>query len=381
MYGYIYGSLDYLLKPTVMNDLPISKPRGFMETALAFLLLLVLLSSLYTVLSVFFGVFAYAIIFSVSFTKLFESLVRLLNNKRTLAAFIYALLLIALIAMPFIYIISALSGYAVQAEQFITQAKTSGVPPLPDWVAGLPFAGKKIEAFWLELQADPSGTIATYEPQIRKTLQRLISGGAGLIGAALEFIVGIIVSAVLLTSGEKALQPIYAIMERIVGYNDGPAVVKATGRAVKGVAVGVMGTAFVAALAAWIGFAIAGLSFAVGLAAITFFLVVIQVGPVLVFVPVAIWMFTTGQTGMGIFLSIYTLAVMIPIDNILKPILIAKSGKLPILVLFLGVIGGMVAWGFTGMFKGAIILAVFYTILNSWLGKKQSEVQPLAEAV
>ena len=160
--------------------------------------------------------------------------------------------------------------------------------------------------------------------------------------------------------------------------NDGPALVDATGRAVKGVAVGVMGTAFIAALFAWIGFAIAGISFAVGLAALTFFLVVIQVGPVLVFVPAAIWLFMTGQTGMGIFVSIYTLVVMIPIDNILKPVLIARSGKLPILVLFLGVIGGMVAWGFTGMFKGAIILAVFYTIFNSWLGKQQNDVQTAA---
>src|SRR6478736_5826471 len=196
-----------------------------------------------------------------------------------------------------------------------------------------------------------------------------------MVGATLEFIVGIIVSAIFLASGGKVLQPLYATMRNLVGYNDGPPIIHATGRAVKGVAVGVMGTAFVAAFAAWIGFAIAGISFAVGLAALTFFLVVIQVGPVLVFVPVAIWLFMTGQTGMGIFVSIYTLAVMIPIDNILKPILIARSGTLPILVLFLGVIGGMVAWGFTGMFKGAIILAVFYTIVQSWLGKQQNGVQ------
>jgi predicted PurR-regulated permease PerM len=286
--------------------------------------------------------------------------------------------MIAVIAMPFIYIISALSDYVVRAEQWITDVKVNGVPPLPGWVAGLPFVGKNIDTFWQQLQADPSGTLASYEPQIRSTLRQLISGGAGMIGATLEFIVGIIVSALFLASGEKILQPVYATMRNLVGYNDGPALVDATGRAVKGVAVGVMGTAFIAALFAWIGFAIAGISFAVGLAALTFFLVVIQVGPVLVFVPAAIWLFMTGQTGMGIFVSIYTLAVMIPIDNILKPILIARSGKLPILVLFLGVIGGMVAWGFTGMFKGAIILAVFYTIFNSWLGKSKNGVQTAA---
>jgi predicted PurR-regulated permease PerM len=358
-----------------MNSLLQNKPRGFMESAIALLLLLILLLDLYTVLSVFFGVFTYAIIFSVSFTKLFERLVSLLKNKRKLAAFIYTLLLITVIAVPFIFIISALSDYAGRAELWITDVKDNGVPALPDWAAGIPFAGKKITLFWQQLQADPSSTLAAYEPQIRATLKRLITGGAGIAGAVLEFIVGIIVSAILLTSGEKVLAPINAIMKSIVGENDGPALVDATGRAVKGVAIGVMGTAFIAAIFAWIGFAIAGISFAGGLAALTFFLVVIQVGPLLVWLPVAIWLGSTGQTGWAIFISIYGLVVLMGIDNVLKPILIARSGKLPVLVLFLGVIGGMVAWGFTGMFKGAIILAVFYTILNSWLGKPKKEVQ------
>jgi predicted PurR-regulated permease PerM len=356
-----------------MNPIAPVKQKTYFEAAVSLLLLFLLLFSLYRVLSVFFGVFTYAIIFAVSFYSLFEDFVKLLKHKRSLAAFIYALVLILIIAMPFYYIISALTDYAHQAQHWMADAKINGVPALPAWIAGLPVIGEKITPFWNDLQANPSATITAYEPQIKAFLQRMISGGAGLIGATLEFIVGIIISAIFLASGSKMLNPVYAIMGKIAGENNGPALVNATGRAVKGVAVGVMGTAFVAALAAWIGFAIAGISFAVGLAALTFFLVVIQVGPVLVFVPAAIWLFMTGQTGMGVFISIYTLAVMIPIDNILKPVLIAKSGKLPVLVLFLGVIGGMVAWGFTGMFKGAIILAVFYTIIQSWLAKEKEE--------
>jgi predicted PurR-regulated permease PerM len=361
-----------------MNSILQTRPRGFIETALALLLLLALLFDLYKVLGVFAGVFTYAIIFSVSLAKPFESLVGVLNNKRKLAAFIYAVILIAVIALPFIYIISALSDYAAQAELWFKDVSVNGIPALPDWAAGIPFIGRKITAFWQGLQADPAAALTTYEPKITAILQRLISGGAGIVGAVLEFIVGIIISAILLATGEKVLQPLYGIMKKIVGESDGPPLVDATGRAVKGVAVGVMGTAFIAAFFAWIAFAIAGISFAIGLAALTFFLVVIQVGPVLVFVPAAIWLFTTGQTGWGIFISIYTLVVMIPIDNVVKPMLIARAGKLPILVLFLGVIGGMVTWGFTGMFKGAIILAVFYTILNSWLGKKPNDVEAVA---
>jgi predicted PurR-regulated permease PerM len=219
------------------------------------------------------------------------------------------------------------------------------------------------------MQKDPA-SIGLYEPQIKAVLSRILTGGLGVIGSGLEFIVGIIISAIILTSGAKALNPIYAIMKRLVGEHDGPALVDASGRAVKGVAIGVMGTAFIAAIAAWIGFSIAGISIAAGLAAITFFLVVIQIGPLLVVLPVVIWLATQGETGMAIFMGIYGLVVLMGIDNILKPILIAKSGKLPILVLFLGVVGGMVAWGFTGMFKGAIILAIFYTLFNSWLKPK-----------
>jgi predicted PurR-regulated permease PerM len=356
-----------------MNPSLPAKPKSYFESAVALLLLFLLLFSLYRVLGVFFGVFTYAIIFSVSFAGLFEDLVRLLRNKRKLAAFIYALLLILIIAVPFVFIISALTDYAHEVQHMIVNSKTHGVPDLPAWIASVPKVGDKISVFWTQLQADPTGTLAAYEPQIKATLHKIISGGAGIVGATLEFVVGIIISAILLASGSSVMKPINAIMARIAGDNNGPALVNATGRAVKGVAVGVMGTAFIAAFFAWVGFAIAGISFAIGLAAITFFLVVIQVGPVLVFVPAAIWLFMTGQTGMGVFISIYTLAVMIPIDNILKPILIGRSGKLPILVLFLGVIGGMVAWGFTGMFKGAIILAVFYTIIQSWLGQQKEE--------
>ena len=368
-----------------MNSLPVTKPRGFMETAIALLLLIALLLNLYKVIGIFAGVFTYAIILSVSFAGLFKSFVHLLGNKRSLAAFIYAVVLIAVIALPFYVIISALSNYAHQAQQWITDAKVNGVPALPAWVEGVPFAGKKTATFWHELQANPSNTLATYEPKIKEILQRLVFGGAGMVGAVLEFIVGIIVSAVLLAKGQTVLQPLYAIMKKLVGENEGPPLVDATGRAVKGVAVGVMGTAFIAAIAAWIGYAIAGISFAIGLAALTFFLVVIQLGPILIVVPVAIWLFMTGHTGSGIFVSIYGLIVLMGIDNVLKPILIAKSGKMPILVLFLGVIGGMVLWGFTGMFKGAIILAIFYTIAISWLGKKEpvtpASVEPQLDVV
>ena len=349
-----------------MNSFNPDQRRNAIETALVVLLLLILLSTLHRVLSVFFGVFTYAIILAVAIHPLFEKLVRGLGGRRKLAGFIYGLLMVAIVALPYIFLIKELADSAQDAAKYVADAKANGLPALPEWIAGLPVVGDKIAAAWQNMQNDPA-SIALYEPQITTAIKRLLTGGLGVIGGGLEFIVGIIISAVMLTSGSKALNPIYAIMKRLVGEHDGPALVDASGRAVKGVAIGVMGTGFIAGIAAWIGFTIAGVSIAGALAAITFFLVVIQLGPLFVFLPVVIWLASQGETGMAIFMLIYGIVVLMGIDNILKPILIAKSGKLPILVLFLGVVGGMVAWGFTGMFKGAIILAVFYTLFNSWL--------------
>ncbi|WP_336516383.1 AI-2E family transporter [Pollutibacter soli] len=350
--------------------------RGIIETVLALLFLLILLWDLYLVLSVFFGVFTYAIIFSVSFAAPFERLVVFFKNRRKLAAIIYGLILLLIIALPFVYIITALSTHASGVATWIAEVKEKGVPPLPDWISTLPIVGEKLSTFWQAMRANPSNTLTTYEPQISAAVVSLVSGGAGIFGATLEFVIGIIVSAMLLAGKNSLLPPLYRTMKSLAGINEGPELINATGRAVKGVAVGVMGSAFIAAFFAWIGFAIAGIPFAIGLAAITFFLVVIQVGPLLVWVPVAIWLATHGQTGWAIFITVYGLVVLTAIDNILKPILIAKSGKLPVLILFLGVIGGLVAWGFTGMFKGAIILAVFYTIFWSWHDKQKDDLPP-----
>ena len=143
-------------------------------------------------------------------------------------------------------------------------------------------------------------------------------------------------------------------------------------QAIKGVSIGIMGTAFIAGFLAWIGLFIAGVEYSLVLAGLVFFLVLLQLGPLLVWIPVVIWAIIEGHTGMTIFLIIYGIALLL-IDAFLKPILIARSGgKIPFLVLFLGVIGGLAAWGFTGMFKGAIIMAVSHTVFTTWLGRKNA---------
>lgn len=342
-----------------------------METLLVLLLLLSLLYSLYEVLKVFFGVLTFALIFSVSFASPFERLAALLHNRRRLAALIYSIVLMGLLALPFIYIISTLRGHIKDSITWLNDMRTNGIPPLPAWVSNIPFAGEDISAFWQQLQQSPKATLAHHEEEIKMALRHILTSGAGILGTAMQFIAGIIISAFFLVSGEKMLHPIKLTVQHLLGRRDGLSLLRATTLAIKGVSIGVMGTALIASVLSWIGLTLAGTGLAMVLSALIFFFVLIQLGPLPVWIPVIIWSAAQGHTGSTIFLIIYGAGLLL-VDAFLKPVLIARSGgRLPFLVLFLGVVGGLAAWGFTGMFKGAIILAVFHTVFTSWLEGKR----------
>ncbi len=358
-----------------MDSAGIKNPKGTIETLLIVLFFLGLLYALFDVMKVFIGVFTFAIIFAISFSRLFEKMVVLFKGKRKLAAVVYALLLIAIVAQPFVYLISSLSHHLKDISHFITNVRDNGLPPLSPAISNMPIAGGAITDFYTQLQQEPKATLALHENKIKMVIQGIITRGAGVFGAASEIILGIIISAFLLQGGSRMLAPLSGALKHILGKDDADELLNTTAMAIKGVAVGIMGTALIAAIVAWIGLMIAGIPFSLGIAAIVFFLVIIQVGPLPVWIPLVVWLFFTGHTGWAVFMIIYGIALM-GIDAVIKPLLISRSGKLPFLVLFLGVIGGMVAWGFTGMFKGAIIVAVFYTVFNTWLERKEKLIIP-----
>lgn len=345
--------------------------KTLIESTLLLLLLFGLLFAVFKVLEPFFGVLLFALILSVSFSKPYNHLVRFLKDRRKLAAVIYVILLLAIFTMPFIYVVSAISEHFRVAIDFVNNLKDDGMPTLPDWIVNLPMVGEDIREYWQNLFDDPQQTVDSYGGQIKTTLQHVLAAGKGLLGVTLQFILGVIISAFFLVSSRKILFPIKTSMERLLGEKAGNELVVAIGQAIKGVSIGVMGTALIASFLSWLGFTIAGVPFAIGFAAIVFFLVVIQIGPLVVWIPIIIWYATLGETGWTIFLIVYAI-VLIIFENVIRPVLIARSGgRLPFLVLFIGVLGGMFTWGFIGMFKGAIIMAIFYTIYMQWLRNRK----------
>ena len=139
------------------------------------------------------------------------------------------------------------------------------------------------------------------------------------------------------------------------------------GQAIRGVALGIVVTALVQTVLAGIGMWIAGIPFAGLLTAAVLLLCIAQIGPVIVLLPATIWLFYTDQTGWGTALLVWTVVVG-SLDNILRPILIRRGANLPLLLIFAGVIGGLIAFGIVGLFVGPVMLAVAYTLLSEWMG-------------
>ena len=180
-----------------------------------------------------------------------------------------------------------------------------------------------------------------------------------------QFVLIVILSAVLYAGGESWAGWMRGFARKLADER-GDRMVVLAGQAIRGVALGVVVTALVQSVLGGIGLAVAGVPFAAVLTAIMFALCIAQLGPIIVLGGATVWAYTSLGTGWGTFLLVWTLVVG-TLDNFLRPILIRRGADLPLLLIFAGVIGGLVAFGVVGIFVGPVVLAVAYTLLDDWV--------------
>ena len=164
----------------------------------------------------------------------------------------------------------------------------------------------------------------------------------------------------------RALRSGLVLFGRRLAGDRGETSMRLAGRAIRGVALGVVVTALVQSVLGGIGLAIAGVPFAALLTAVMFLLCIAQIGPLLVLAPAVIWLYWSGDSLWGTVLLVVSV-VVVTLDNVLRPILISKGADLPLLLVFAGVIGGLISFGLIGIFVGPVVLAVTYTLLESWV--------------
>jgi predicted PurR-regulated permease PerM len=233
----------------------------------------------------------------------------------------------------------------------------------------LPLIGDKAVQRWEQLAAQGIEEWAQKAAPYAGAVGRWFVAHIGSVGVVfVEVLLAIAFSAILYANGEHAGKQVLRFSHRLAG-SRGEAAIRLAVQAIRGVALGIVATALVQAFLGGIGLAVVGIPFAAILTAVMFMLSVAQIGALPVLIPVVVWLYWSGSAGWGTFLLIVTIVVG-TIDNFLRPILITKGADLPLLLVFTGVVGGLVAFGLIGIFVGPVILAVAYTVLEAWINEE-----------
>jgi predicted PurR-regulated permease PerM len=300
-------------------------------------------------------------------------------GRRGLAVVVMTCILLLVLVVPLSLAIGTIVSNADVITGWAGALTTLHLPQPPDWLQTIPLVGKRATQTWDDLAAlgkeDLAKKLAPYAGAVVGWFVAQI-GSFGMM--ALQFLLTVVVSAILYATGETAAEGIRHFGLRLAGAQ-GESTVILAGKAIRGVALGVVVTAFVQAILSGIGLAVAGVPFATILTAIIFVLAVAQVGAGLVMLAAIIWLFWTGSIAWGLMLILWTIITGPVLHNTLRPILIKKGADLPLLLVLAGVIGGLIAFGLVGIFIGPMVLAVSYRLLEAWVYKESPKSSPAAE--
>jgi len=289
-----------------------------------------------------------------------------LGGRRGLATTAMTVALLLILVVPLSLAVGALIGNMDAIVAKADSLKTLQLPPPPDWVARIPIRGPRLSAEWQRAASEGPGSLsARVAPYGGIALRWFATRVGGVAGIILQFLLTVIISAVLYVNGETAAQAVRRFAKRLAGLNGDRAAVIASAT-IRGVAMGVIVTAVFQTIIASLGLVIASIPGAGILAAAILILSLAQLGPVLVMLPALVWKFHSGDSTGGFVLLAFTLAAC-TIDNFLRPLLIRKGTDLPLLLIFAGVIGGVISFGIMGIFVGPVILAVTFVLLREWV--------------
>lgn len=295
-----------------------------------------------------------------------------LGNRDTLAAITMTVLLLVALILPMAYLAANLADSAAAMFDQLRHALQHLQPHPPEWMRELPLIGDQVSESWERVAVSHDELIKLlqqyYEPMRKFSLQavQVVAGGF------LQLLLVVFIAFFFYRDGVSLSEGMLAIVHKLGG-KLGQDMLHLSCNTVKGVMLGIFGTALAQAIVALVGFLIAGAPVPILLASITFFFSIIPFGPPLVWGGAALWLYSHGEQGWAIFLAIYGLLAISSVDNVVKPILISQSSKLPLLLIVLGVLGGAIAFGFVGIFLGPTLLAVGLTLIAHWIALQNKE--------
>lgn len=344
-------------------------PKRLAQIALVVLLII----GCITVLLPFIGAVLFAFVVWISTWRFYAERLRpRLGGRDTLGASLMTLALIMVMLLPTVFLAGSLANGADKLIDFAKPYIEQGLPAdPPGWLAALPLVGGEIDTTWHRVAGSRDELNAMVKQLIAPARQFALALGGIAANGLLQMALVLFVTFFLYRDGASISQALYVGARKLGGELGEDMLEKARGTVV-GVMLGIVGTAAAQGTVAMIGFLIAGVPAAILLGFATFFLSMIPVGPPLIWGGAAAWLYSEGQTGWAIFMGLYGLLVISSIDNFVKPILIARGAGLSILLIALGVLGGVLVFGFIGIFLGPVLLALGDMLLQRWLREERT---------
>jgi predicted PurR-regulated permease PerM len=340
--------------------------RDITRAVLAVLFIVALIGSSIWILRPFLGAIVWATTIVVATWPLMISIQPWLWNKRALAVTVMTLLLLCVLVVPLIFAVGTVVSNIDEIAAWAKSLAALKMPLLPQWLVNVPIIGAKAAELWNRVAAvglqEATAKAAPYVGAVIIWLAAQL-GSMGVL--LVEFLLTVVLAAAMYANGELAAQRLVRFGRRLAGQGGENAVYLA-GQTIRGVALGVVVTALAQTVFGGLGLVIVGVPFAGVLTGAMLLLSIAQIGVVPVLGCAVAWLYWSGESGWGTFLLVWTI-VGGTMDNFLRPILIRKGADLPLLLVFAGVIGGLVAFGLLGIFVGPVVLAVADALLRAWI--------------
>ena len=291
------------------------------------------------------------------------------GHRRGFAVFIMTVGLVLTLVVPLWLAISTIVVNLDRIADMVRTVLSLRVPQPPGWVSDLPLIGTLLAQAWQQFVDSGVRELAPKLTPYAGDLTLWFASVVGGLGTTLvQFVLTVGIAAGLYAGGERAGATALRFGRRL-GDSRGEMVVLLAGQAIRSVALGVVVTALAQSILGGIGLAVVGIPFASLLTALMFMLCLAQLGPALVLVPAVVWMYYSGDSFWATTLLVFSV-VAVAMDNFLRPILIRRGAALPLPLILAGVIGGMISLGLLGLFLGPVVLAIAYTLLNSWMAEE-----------
>jgi len=301
-----------------------------------------------------------------------------LGGRRGATVAVMVVVMLLAFVLPLGFAVDSIVANREAITSWIARLPEMTLPSSPAWLQSLPLVGAKIAAAWDEFAvAGAKSLLGRLSPHTWDAFSWLLGRLGSFTATFVQFVLTVGIAGILYSKGETAVEGL-RLLGRRLGGDRGDRVVTLAGQSIRAVALGVVVTALLQSALAGIGMAIAGIPFATMLTGVIFLLCIAQIGPLVVMIPATIWLYSTGSNGWATALLVWSLGVGM-FDNVLKPILIKRGADLPILLIFTGVLGGLIAFGIIGLFVGPVILAVTYTLLRGWVSEPAGDRSPLLE--